>query len=84
MNSKAAKMIVPCLCRNCGDIYEENKSRADCKGYCSQGCLHEQARRCGYRKQSRYPWEPNGSEYDILKKKNKIGSVFVDKEGAVL
>lgn len=84
MPSKATNMTTPCMCRNCGDIYEESKSRADWKGYCSQSCMHEQAKRLGYRKQKRWPNEPAGSEYDVLKRHNKLGSVFVDKSGCVI
>lgn len=81
--SKAARMIKPCRCRNCGDIYEEIKSRADYKGYCSQRCVHEKAKRSGYIKRKSWPREPNGSEYDCLKRCNAIGSVPVDKDGIV-
>ena len=38
-----------CQCRNCGKHYDEARSRADYKGYCSQACLHEKARALGYR-----------------------------------
>jgi hypothetical protein len=68
-----------CRCRNCGDRYQESKSRADCKGYCSQACMHEKARKLGYKGyrkgMSMYP-----TEYYVLKTANAIGSVFVPLE----
>lgn len=65
-----------CRCRNCGKLYNENKATADFKGYCSQACLHEKARKHGYRKSQ----EKFRSEYDILNRAKLIGSVFVDQE----
>lgn len=58
-----------CLCRNCQKQYQEMKSRADLKGYCTMKCQHAKARELGYR--------PNGiqSEYEVLKSYNAIGSL---------
>lgn len=67
-----------CKCRNCGKHYQEAKSRADYKGYCSQVCLHEKARSLGYRKPKKHKWMETPSEYQYLSKANKIGSVPVD------
>jgi hypothetical protein len=72
-----------CLCRNCGAHYDENKSRADWKGYCTQACVHEKARKHGYQK-SREKFGSGHSEYDVLHRANLIGSVFLDKDGSVI
>lgn len=55
-----------CLCRECGKEYFENKSRADYKGYCSNKCLREMAKR--------YGWKKGLNENDYLR--GRIGSVF--------
>jgi hypothetical protein len=77
-----------CKCRNCGKVYDEFKSRADWKGYCSQKCFHEKARELGYRKPGkgqtdskdeaiRRGYEYVRSEYDIVKRANQIGNAPV-------
>lgn len=59
-----------CRCRNCGKKYDEDKSRADFKGYCSQACLHERAWKFGWRKShARFR-----SEYDVLNRADQLGS----------
>lgn len=66
-----------CRCRTCGDQYEESKSRAEFKGYCSAGCLHEKSKKLGYRKPKK-SWDKSGeSEYNVLKRNNQVGSIFV-------
>ena len=62
-----------CICRFCGKIYEEQKSRADYKGYCSQKCLHAKAKFLGYKKNNL-----GKSEYYYLRLTKNIGSVFVE------
>lgn len=64
-----------CRCRNCGSRYDENKSRADYKGYCTQACLHEKARKHGYKKRSDKVGYSEYSEYAILNRVGQIGSV---------
>jgi hypothetical protein len=59
-----------CRCRNCQSVYEESKSRAEWKGYCSAKCQHEKAKALGYRKKK------GSHEYDVLKRHGEIGSVF--------
>lgn len=63
-----------CKCRNCGTKYDENKSRADWKGYCSQACFHAKARKHGYKK-SYEKYGAGHSEYDVLSRAKQIGSV---------
>lgn len=71
------KVLQTCRCRNCGTKYLEPKSRADYKGFCSAGCLHDKAIQLGYKKKK--GWQPlDQSEYAILHKAGMIGSVFVD------
>ena len=66
--------IVWCYCRNCGKKYDEAKSRADYKGYCSQACLHEKAIKHGFKKSKAKSWYLP-SEYEVLNKANLIGSI---------
>ena len=63
-------IVMICRCRFCNQVYSEDKSRADYKGYCSQRCLHKKAKELGFRKQS------DRTEYDVLKKAKEIGSVL--------
>ena len=70
-----------CQCRMCSKKYEEEKSRADFKGYCSQGCMHNMARRLGFRTGKR---APAASEYEVLHQSNAIGSVEVASDYSVL
>jgi hypothetical protein len=84
------RIVMKCRCRNCGKIYEEAKSRADLKGYCGQACLHERARALGYKPRPknrhvgpyhRTPRPSYGSypsEYEILSRAGKIGSIPAD------
>lgn len=66
-----------CECRNCRKEYDEAKSRADYKGYCSAKCLHEKARALGYKRSvPRFDFSIP-SEYKILSRANAIGSVFI-------
>lgn len=67
-----------CLCRSCGKTYAEHKSRADYKGYCSQGCLHNRARLRGYRPATEKKLGRLHSEYAILNRVNDLGSVYVN------
>ncbi len=62
-------MIPECRCRYCNKQYAENKSTCEMRGYCSQKCMHANAKRLGYKK--------NGlrSEYEVLKSYNAVGSV---------
>ncbi len=60
--------MTECTCRTCTKTYDEHKSRAEYKGYCSAKCLHTMAKRCGYKK-------GKNSEYDVLKRAKQIGSV---------
>lgn len=66
-----------CRCRNCGRIYDEAKSTADWKGYCSQKCVHDKARRWGFKKRTAHGSDVRSfhSEYSVLKRHNEIGSV---------
>ena len=73
-----------CRCRNCGDRYDSDKTRAEIAGYCTQACVHEKARRHGYRKcppryvsrsQREYP-----SEYEILRRADQVGHVQIRAE----
>lgn len=64
-----------CKCRFCAKLYDEAKSSADYKGFCSQRCLHASAKQLGWRKGKK----GQGTEYDILKRNNRIGSVIVEK-----
>jgi hypothetical protein len=54
------------ICRNCDKEYSPLKSRADWKGYCSQRCVHEKARKLGYRK-------GRNTEYDVLHGAKQLG-----------
>lgn len=63
-----------CICRTCKKIYEEDKSRAELKGYCSQKCMHEKSREFGFRKEKKGEW----TEYETLRRHNEVGSVFTD------
>lgn len=62
-----------CRCRNCGDKYDEAKSRADWKGYCSQACVHEKAWKHGYKKSQEEKF--GASEYNTLSRAKLLGSV---------
>lgn len=78
-------MKTPCKCRTCGKVYDEDKTRADYKGYCSQKCFHQKAKELGYRKgqtEMRRGWRtPQSiSEYDVLKRHKQVGSVFVTEK----
>ncbi len=37
-----------CSCRNCGKTYEEEKGKADFKGYCTNGCMKKKAKQLGW------------------------------------
>lgn len=60
-----------CKCRNCEQKYDESKSRADYKGFCTQRCMLDTAKKHGYRTATRM----RRSVYEVLKAKNQIGSV---------
>lgn len=63
-----------CKCRHCGAMYNPQTSRADLQGYCSQKCLHAEAKKYGYKKTK--GWSSNtDSEYDVLKRHNRVGSI---------
>lgn len=73
-----------CRCRNCGDRYDSDKTRAEIAGYCTQACVHEKARRHGFRKcprrwqsrtQHEYP-----SEYEVLNRAKLVGHVQIPVE----
>ncbi len=64
-------MIKPCKCRECGKKYDEYKGTADFKGYCSQKCFHERAKKFGYRVQD----PTRRSEYSRLHAAGEVGSV---------
>lgn len=64
-----------CSCRNCQKHYDEFKSRADWKGYCSARCQHEKARSLGWRKPSRLRMYQDTSEFHTLKEAGEIGNV---------
>lgn len=66
-----AAQLRNCACRNCGKHYDESKARGDYKGFCSAKCQHEKARSLGYRKGR------DRTEYDVLKRAECVGSVFV-------
>lgn len=70
-------MFKVCKCRNCGSMYDPNKSRADFTGYCSQGCMHEKSKSLGYKKPKDRFQKDN--EYEILKSHKAIGNI--DKFG---
>ena len=63
-----------CKCRNCGRMYDPNKSRADFTGYCSAACMHEKSRSFGYKK-SAGRIKDGVTEYDVLKKHNAVGNI---------
>jgi hypothetical protein len=67
--------MIACLCRNCGIKYAEHKATADWKGYCSQRCFHEMAKKRGYSKSRHQKYGPTFSEYAILDRVKEIGSV---------
>ncbi len=67
-----------CSCRTCAAKYEENKSRAEIKGYCSALCQHEMARKHGYKKPTK-KWMAVPSEYTVLKKAEQIGNIPVER-----
>ena len=58
-----------CVCRKCHREYDESRSRADYRGYCSQACLHAMAKKLGFKK------KPSDREYRILLKNGEIGNV---------
>jgi hypothetical protein len=60
-----------CKCRQCGGIYNPDKSRADYTGYCSAKCLHAKAKKLGYKKGKR------PGEYEVLERFGQVGSVYV-------
>jgi hypothetical protein len=62
-----------CNCRSCKKPYEEGKSRADLKGYCTQRCLKAMAKKIGMPKPNQR--KPGWPEYDVLKRAGQIGSV---------
>lgn len=64
-----------CKCRNCGAPYDEEKSRADWKGYCSQACFHARARARGYQPALEKKLGRTYSEYAILNRLKEIGSI---------
>lgn len=73
---------VPCRCRNCNCVYDELRSTADYKGYCSQRCLHTKARSLGWRSRLRppdpaRPFEKHlvETEYRFLRRHGEIGSI---------
>lgn len=73
-----------CSCRYCGGQYEEERSRADYKGYCSQTCMKEKAKALGWdgkeRKLNlRKPLiaDLEGSLYNILHNAKEIGNLPV-------
>jgi hypothetical protein len=59
-----------CRCRNCRKEYDESKSRAEYKGYCSMKCQHEKAKSL-----AGAPTVFARGEYSILKQHNEVGSV---------
>lgn len=60
-----AMMLRTCICRNCGKQYDNAKSRADLRGYCSQKCMKNKAFRAkGY-----------DEIYKTLKRRGEIGDV---------
>lgn len=71
---RTGAIYMKCQCRNCGKEYPEHKSRADYKGYCSAKCLHDKAKKLGFRK-TRHG--RGHYEYDTLKNANEIGSVYI-------
>lgn len=73
-NEITENVYMTCRCRNCGAKYEESKSRADYKGYCGQACLHEKARKLGYKK-SQEKYGICYTEYSILHHNELIGSI---------
>ncbi len=68
------KIINTCICRTCKKEYDEEKARADYKGFCSMKCQHELARRVGYRKTK--DKQPNKTEYSYLQIANQVGSIY--------
>lgn len=74
-----------CRCRNCGSHYDEAKSRADYKGFCSKVCQHEKAWTLGYRKPTK-SYNRYGApvtrvrsaktEYEYLAEAKMIGSTY--------
>jgi hypothetical protein len=67
-----------CLCRNCGNLYAEDKATADWKGYCTQACFHAKAKAHGFKKRNEK--FKGMSEYSILSRAKQIGSVFVRRK----
>lgn len=60
-----------CQCRQCHKVYDEDKSRADYKGYCSQACMHTMSHRHGYRTACSL------TEYEVLRQANELGNIPV-------
>lgn len=65
----AERGCMTCICRACKKEYEEGKSTADWKGYCSQKCVHTKSKQFGYGRGM------HSSEGALLKRVGEIGSV---------
>lgn len=63
-------LIRQCKCRECSKTYDEAKARGEYKGFCSSKYQHAKAKSLGYKKGSK-------SEFDVLKRYNEVGSVYV-------
>ena len=55
-------------------MYDPTKSRADWQGYCSQACVHAEAKEFGYKENKGWGSQQE-TEYDVLKRNNRIGSI---------
>lgn len=58
-----------CICRKCRKKYNDQTSRSDWTGYCSQKCMKTMAKELGCKR--------DGQEYAILKQANAIGAIRV-------
>lgn len=68
-----------CICRTCSKTYNNQASRADYRGYCSQLCVRNKARSLGWRSEG-LRW--NLRLYAVLERNDEIGDVPKEKQSA--
>lgn len=69
------RILCQCECRQCGNLYDRQKSRATYTGYCSSRCMNTTAKQLGYRK--------GMSMYHILRNAQMVGDKFIVPPQAV-
>lgn len=80
-----------CTCRNCGKRYNDEKSRADYTGYCTQKCMKAKAKSLGWNeaKEKKLTYSQrvisfrSDSLYAVLKRAKAVGSVPVSVNSSV-